>query len=926
MEAHIRKGNHFLLITKALLFFFLFLFQTAQVNATDKPKRIVRVGYYELTNFQEYDKESKQYRGYSYDYMLAIAQYANWEYSFVPVTLEEGLREVQNGTLDLINGIQRTDALSQHLSFCSIPSGESCTCLVVSPDNATVAYEDFSSFEKLTVGLDFQNSMNSGFVDYCKDNDCMPAIVYYHTPRNVVQGMEKGEIDAYLVSNMQDVNMRIVSKFDTQSYYFAVTKNNIDLLQELNVAMNTLETKDPYCAEKTYVKYHGQSAGQPTVISDSERQFIKENPVCTVVYNPSWYPFSYTDKKGQLCGAMSTLFKRISNDTGLRFNYVCGKTNAQSLDILNGGKVQIVAGFPYDYTWAKKYSVLLTTPFLSLATFTAYRNNNATAIRCAVPEQSYLGYLSNTIKQEPYQFTSSYDSTRDCLDAISSTMQDITFIDSYQLEYYEKKFKYRNIAYKVATADNYNLSLGISKSASPVLYSIINKEISSIGSDEISNYLKDALLAAQSHNILDVLYANPQTANMLYILLGFIIAILASTGLTMRRIRKKNEQLRAATNAKSAFLSNISHDMRTPLNGIIGYTNLAIETKDNAKVADYLSKIKISGNLLLNLINDTLDISKIESGKYVLNPELVNNVELLESIVIPVRETAHAKNVNFILDTEHMKTGTIKIDRLNMQKVILNLLSNAIKFTPEGGTVTLAITDYTAANDNCNTKITVADNGIGISKDFLPRLYEPFSQEHSPEARETVGTGLGLSIVKAIITLMNGRIEVQSEKGKGTTFTVFLPIQFIDENKIVTAKSTVNKEILKGKSVLLCEDNYMNREIATAILESFGILVTSAQDGNDGLQKFNASQMNAFDAILMDLRMPVLDGYEATEQIRKLPRKDATTVPIIAMSADAYESDISRCTQKGMNAHVSKPINQEILFATLVNQCIKKER
>ena len=892
--------------------------------ATTSKKRTVRVGYYDLSNFQEYDEETKQYRGYSYDYMLAIAQYANWEYEFVRVPYDTALKMLKEGSIDLVNGLQYTDQLAQQYGYSAISSGESCTCLVISPDNTTVAYEDFASLANLTVGLDYNSTHNSGFIDYCKDNDCMPKLIYYHTNKNVLQGMESGEIDAYLVNNLQDINMRTVAKFNTQLCYFATTKANVDLLQQLNAAMNALEINDPYCAEKIYSKYHGKSAGQVTVISEEERQFIKDNPTITVSFDPSWYPLSYCDNDGNFCGAMRSLFDLIAKETGLSFTYVHGATREDSLTLFDNGTAQIAACFPYDYTWAAKHNAIVTTPFTTLTMFNAYRSGSSPTDICAVTNGSYAAYLSSTIKQEPHTFVY-FASPNDCLAAVLEGKANFTSLDSYQLEYYQSRYKYRKLSYKVTTGESFNLSIGVSSSANKNVYTIFSKVLSSIGTDEISNILRQSTEKAKSHSPIDTLYRNPQTAGVLYALLGFLFAILAATSVYMHWVHKKNAELQIATTAKSTFLSNISHDMRTPLNGIIGYTNLAQQTDDRELTQNYLSKIRISGNLLLDLINDTLDISKIESGKYTLNPEILTNVELLESITVPIKETAEQKHINFVVDTLKMKKCMIRIDRLNIQKVVLNLLSNAVKFTPEGGTVTLTISNFKKDGDPINTLISVKDTGIGIGEDFLPKLYEPFSQEHAPEARGTTGTGLGLSIVKAIVTLMNGRIEVKTKRGEGTQFDVYLPIEMVKDTIEAPKHIPVDTTTLAGLKALLCEDNEMNREIAVTILAKFGVSTIQAMNGKEGVQLFTNSAEGTFDVVLMDLRMPDMNGYDAALAIRKLPRADATTVPIIAMSADAYQSDIQKCQAVGMNDHISKPIDQQLLFNELVKFCANRK-
>ena len=894
----------------------------AQTQGDGKKLRTVRVGYYAVSNFQEYDEKSGAYRGYSYDYMLAVAQYAGWEYEFVPVTYNEGLEMLENGQLDLMNDVHITDDLAQRLSYSSLPSGTSCTCLVVPQDNTDVAYEDFKSISGLTVGLDYSSELNSGFVDYCKDNDCMPALIYYHSASGVARGMESGKINAYLVSDLQDVAMRTVAKFNARSYYFATTKGNSDLLQELDAAMNSLKTEDPYFEEKIYAKYHGKSAEEQTVISDEEKAFVRESAAIKVAYDPAWYPVSYTKSDGGFGGAMASVFQLISEKTGLKFEYVPKETGAQALESLKNGEVQVYAGFPYDYTWAEQNNARVTTPFITMTVFAAYRAGAGQGNSYAVPEGSYLRYLSGTIRRDGYDYAE-YGSTDACLDAVLNGQADFAFLDSYELEYYRERAAYRNLAFKVANGEDYNLSIAVSDASDERLYTIISKALASAGTDEIGNILRETTIEATSRSLLDVLYSNPRTAGILFLLFGFIIAVAISALVYTRVISKKNLQLKAATNAKSEFLSSMSHDMRTPLNGILGYTDLALKAENKSDRIDYLNKIKISGNFLLSLINDTLDISKIESGKLVLKPEPVDFGELLESIIVPIRQAADEKGVTFTVDTDGMTGGYIMADRLNLQKVILNLLSNAVKFTPSGGTAALSVSDVEPKEGKVNTLITVSDTGVGMGDEFMSKMFEPFTQERASGSESNMGTGLGLSIVKSIVDIMGGRIEVSSRRGSGSRFDVYLPIEHIDghgHEQAGAAADARDQDALRGKKVLLCEDNDMNREIAENILRGFGMSVTSSANGRECVDIFSASPVGGFDVILMDLRMPVLDGLSAAKEIRALERKDSG-VPIIAMSADAYEDAMQKCLKAGMDGHLPKPIDTAELKKTLIRFC-----
>lgn len=386
------------------------------------------------------------------------------------------------------------------------------------------------------------------------------------------------------------------------------------------------------------------------------------------------------------------------------------------------------------------------------------------------------------------------------------------------------------------------------------------------------------------------------------------------------RAKKMQAALDAAEKAnaaKSVFLSNISHDMRTPLNGIIGFTDLAIKEQNFEKAKEHLAKIKLSGKLLLDLINDTLELSKIESGKTTLRPIVLNTDSLIESLAAVIRAYADSKHQKFIVERDPLLSSYIRMDRLCMQKIFLNLLSNAVKFTPEGGTIEFRIQRLFPQVDGANCVLTVRDNGIGISKEFLPRVFDAFAQEQAPESENAQGTGLGLAIAKRLVNLMGGKIKVESEKGKGTLFSVYLYIDPVRDYSPAPEINGKGAASLQGKNVLLVEDHPLNTELAKTLLEQKGMNVRTAGNGKEAVARFSESAPDFFDAILMDIRMPVMDGLTAARRIRELERSDAQSVPIIAMTANAFDDDIRHCIEAGMNFHIAKPINPEELFETL---------
>lgn len=380
--------------------------------------------------------------------------------------------------------------------------------------------------------------------------------------------------------------------------------------------------------------------------------------------------------------------------------------------------------------------------------------------------------------------------------------------------------------------------------------------------------------------------------------------------------------VRQAQQAKSLFFANISHDMRTPLNGIIGFTGLALDACPDPQTRDYLEKIRISSDIMLDLVNDSLDMSKIESHtlSVVSAPTLVST--LVDNVTIPIMATAEAKGVRFRVDVTKGPKGYADIDRLAMQKVLINLLSNAVKFTDAGGAVdfTMELVDPSDSRGRC--RIVVADTGVGISREFLPHIYEAYAQEHGGHVSNQPGTGLGLAIAKNLVDLMGGSISAESALGEGTTFTLLLDFPAVDGMPAPEAGGDAGRgspsiPSLSGKTALLCEDNVLNQEIATTVLVHAGMGVVCAGNGREGLDLFARSRPGEFSIVLMDVRMPEMDGFEATRRIRALDRPDAPTVPVVGMTADVTPEVAEECRDAGMADCIPKPFDRDLLMRTI---------
>ena len=434
-------------------------------------------------------------------------------------------------------------------------------------------------------------------------------------------------------------------------------------------------------------------------------------------------------------------------------------------------------------------------------------------------------------------------------------------------------------------------------------------------------------------------FHNSAAGDSVYFILIIAAVLLAMMGFNFWWMRRANRQLRLAaekekqaaekekeaSEAKSDFFSRMSHDIRTPLNVVIGSATLALKENNNPTTERYLSDIDQSGKFLLSLVNDLLDLNKVESGKMTLHlsPYSLSDVaEAMRSIVGPL---CKEKSITFTLEGFESKQP-YDIDAVRFKQIFFNLLSNSVKFTKSGGHIALrALTSGTEGNQT-RFVFTESDDGAGMSEEFQREMFDPFTQEDRVLAPTTVGTGLGLAIVKSLVSLMGGEITVHSAIGVGTafnlTFTFSKSVEPASEEKASKVKE--NEALLAGKKVLLCEDNPMNTKIAKALLEAKGMIVDTASNGRVALEKFSSSQPKAYDVILMDMRMPLMDGVSATKAIRALHRPEARTIPIIAMTANAYDEDVKACLEAGMNAHLAKPVDPEALYQEIARALAQK--
>jgi signal transduction histidine kinase/BarA-like signal transduction histidine kinase len=415
-------------------------------------------------------------------------------------------------------------------------------------------------------------------------------------------------------------------------------------------------------------------------------------------------------------------------------------------------------------------------------------------------------------------------------------------------------------------------------------------------------------------------YSSQIMIGLLSMLLTAFIIFTILLRRTKKQVEMKNVELTEANRAKTDFLSNMSHDIRTPMNAIMGITTLLQHTKDPKEEEKYVGQIEQSGKYMLSLINDALDMTKIEAGKMTLNPQPVSNREIIENVLATIEPLAQRKPIHLNVEMPSKDDPcwtTVSVDSVRMSQIFMNLLSNAVKFTPAGGTVTMKMEVISNDEQRISCHYVVADTGIGMSEEFQKHLFEPFNQEKREYISHENGTGLGLVIVKKLVDLFGGTIKITSRENQGTTVDLYLTHQKCDRNE-EGAVNAVDLSVLAGKHILLCEDNTLNAEIAAQLLSTQGVTTERAENGRIGVDRFLAQPAGTYDAILMDVRMPVMDGLEAARTIRTAKeRPDTQTIPIISMTANTFDEDVQRCMDAGMNAHIAKPIDAQLMFETL---------
>ena len=925
----------------ALLSLLLLLSAVLPVKAAAEtaPVKIVRIGSFE--NTFNYCNEKGARKGYGYELLQTLSGYTGWQFEYVTCDWSDCFEKLENGEIDIMGGISYTEDRAEEMLFSDEPMGEEKYYLYADLSRTDISASNFKTLNGKKVGVLMGTEPEVMLTEWEKKYGIKTQHVNISNNEDVQQKLANHEIDCFVSleeSLWAELGISTITRVGKSSIYYVLNKDRSDLKEELDNAMRALDEEAPFYTADLCKKYF--SLDYKPILTGEEKAWLRKHGAIRMGFLTSDSGVSTFDPAtGEITGTITDYIQFAADCLGnqkLEFQLVGYDDKEAELNALKSGEIDMIFHFDQSPNLAEEYRVARTnttwTANMMVVTNKQLFIENQVN-RVAVP-QNKISLTRYIAFYYPQWEIVDCDTQEDAIKLVKDGQADC-FVTGISSEgNYSKKYGF----YSVPLPNPANSCFAVN-SGNRSLLSILNKTIKAMPANMLTSSL-----AMHKSSLRKVTLSEFIKDNFVMVLLVGSIAVAAILLTILQLLRKARkaeaaarkaaddtqelnaklqvavEKAESANHAKSTFLFNMSHDIRTPMNAIIGYADLASRHSDDpAKLKKYMENIQVCGQNLLMLLNNVLDLARIENDKTEMEYSVSDVEKDFRNCIAMFRNLADSKGQTLMVTTQLLHPY-IYADIPHLTEVCTNLVSNAVKYTGAGGTICCDVTQKPGKKEGwCDTVVTVADNGIGMSQEFQKHIFEPFERERTSTVSKVEGSGIGMGIVKKLVGLMGGTVEVESRIGVGSTFTVTIPCRIASEDEIQAKRETgpSDQKSLFGVKILLAEDNDLNAEIAVELLQEEGSTVDRAKDGVECVDMLEKAANGTYQLILMDIQMPVMNGYDAAKKIRRMDDPQKADIPIIAMTANAFSEDKQAALDAGMNDHIAKPINMNVLVPTI---------
>ena len=903
------------------------------------PVKVVRVGSFEDTF--NYVNEKGARKGYGYELLETLSGYTGWQFEYVTCDWSDCFEKLENGEIDIMGDISYTEDRAEEMLFSDEPMGEEKYYLYADLSRTDISTSDFKTLNGKKIGVLMGTEPEVMLTEWEEKYGLETEHVNVSNNEDVKQKLANHEIDCFVSleeSFWAELGISTITRVGESGIYYAINKDRPDIKEELDYAMRALEDSDPFYTADLYKRYF--SLDYTPILTGEEKAWLREHGAIKMGFLTGDSGVSTFDPAtGELTGAITDYIQFAKGCLGnqeLEFQMVGYDSKEAELAALESGEIDMIFHFDQNPNLAEEYRVACTnTTWITnlMAVTNKQHFNENKANRIAVPQNS-LSLKKYLAFYYPQWEIVDCDTQEDAAKLVRDGQADCFVTGVNSEEKYSKKYSF----YSVPLLNPVKSCFAVN-SGNRSLLSILNKTIKAMPTNMLTSSLAMYKSSARKVTLSDFIKDN--FVMVLLISSIAVAAVLLTILKLLRKARKAEaaarkaasdtqelnaklqvavEKAESANRAKSTFLFNMSHDIRTPMNAIIGYADLASRHPDDpAKLEKYMENIQVCGQNLLVLLNNVLNLARIENDKTEIEYTVSDVEKDFRNCIAMFQNQADSKGQTLAVTTQ-LLYPYVYVDIPHLTEICTNLVSNAVKYTGAGGTIRCDITQKPGEKEGwCNTVITVADNGIGMSQEFQKHIFEPFEREHTSTVSKVEGSGIGMGIVKKLVGLMGGTVEVESRIGVGSTFTVTLPCRIASQEDAQAKRETApsDEKSLRGIKILLAEDNDLNAEIATELLQEEGCTVDRAKDGVECVDMLEKAANGTYQLILMDVQMPVMNGYDAATKIRRMDDHQKAGIPIIAMTANAFSEDKQAALDAGMNDHVAKPINMNVLVPTI---------